>query len=78
MAALALVLAALATYSCREPGGSAPRCPSAHRAHFEQVAGSVSAFVARYVTGLGRPGDVRIRWLDYDWALNDVANRRAR
>jgi hypothetical protein len=45
---------------------------------FEQVAGSVSAFVARYVTGLGRPGDVRIRWLDYDWALNDVANRRAR
>lgn len=45
---------------------------------FEQVAGSVPAFVARYLPGLDRPESVRVRWLDYDWALNDVANRRPR
>lgn len=46
---------------------------------FEQVAGSVLAFVARDVPALaarlegGRPPE--IRWLDYDWSLNDRENR---
>jgi uncharacterized membrane protein YdjX (TVP38/TMEM64 family) len=45
---------------------------------FEQVAGSVEAYVARYVPGLAEHDRVRIRWLDYDWAINDVSRRQPR
>jgi hypothetical protein len=42
------------------------------RADFEAASGSLQAFVARY---LGDPAatapDVEIRFLDYDWALNE-------
>jgi uncharacterized membrane protein YdjX (TVP38/TMEM64 family) len=49
---------------------------------FEQVAGSVLEYVAGFDAKLGQalqagnaPG---VRFLDYDWALNDVANKRER
>ena len=46
---------------------------------FKQVAGSVADYAARYSTDLMRElqqGQTpRIQWLDYDWRLNDQANR---
>jgi len=49
-------------------------------ADFEQVAGSVLAFVARYSVPLKVALDEgkkpRIKWLDYDWTLNDARNKR--
>jgi hypothetical protein len=49
---------------------------------FEQVAGSVLEFAARYAPRLRRrlvEGDrPRIEWIDYDWRLNSVANREPR
>ena len=46
---------------------------------YEQVAGSPLAFAARYVPELHAALDdgrsPRVRWLDYDWSLNDIANR---
>ncbi len=45
---------------------------------FKQAAGSVVAFAARYSPPLARAmksgGKPRIRWLDYDWKLNDKRN----
>jgi len=45
---------------------------------FEQVAGSVLAYVARYDRALKRALDAgrvpRIQWLDYDWSLNSQEN----
>jgi hypothetical protein len=47
---------------------------------FEQVAGSVLAFAARYRPDLesmldsGR--EPNVRWLDYDWSLNSQENSR--
>jgi len=47
---------------------------------FKQVAGSVLEFAARYAPSLkaamtnGKPP--RIAWLDYDWTLNDIKNKR--
>ena len=47
---------------------------------FEQVAGSVVDFVARYAPALKRAIDSgrkpSVRWLDYDWSLNSVENGR--
>jgi hypothetical protein len=47
---------------------------------FEQVAGSVLSFAGRYSTELEhamQSGNApAIQWLDYDWTLNDVKNRR--
>jgi hypothetical protein len=45
---------------------------------FEQVAGSVTAYAARYLPGLAPEARPTLRWLDYDWSLNDVENRRPR
>ncbi len=49
-------------------------------ADFEQVAGSVLAFVARYSAPLKAALDEgkkpRVKWLDYDWTLNDARNKR--
>lgn len=45
---------------------------------FEQTAGSVPAFATRYIPSIEPFENVRIRWLDYDWTLNDVDNRRQR
>jgi len=46
---------------------------------FKQVAGSVLEFAARYAPDLRRALDAgrkpTIRWLEYDWKLNDVRNR---
>lgn len=46
---------------------------------FERDAGSVQAWVARYAPAadaawIGEPA-VRVRYLDYDWSLNDVERR---
>lgn len=45
---------------------------------FKQAAGSVAAFAARYSSPLAQAlkggRKPRIRWLDYDWALNDKSN----
>ncbi|MHC4107890.1 MAG: DUF547 domain-containing protein [Planctomycetota bacterium] len=47
---------------------------------FEQVAGSVLKYVARYAPQVektlaaGKPP--RVEWLDYDWSLNSTANRK--
>ena len=42
---------------------------------FEQAAGSVTAFAARYSDELGdalaAKRRIKIRWLDYDWSLNE-------
>ena len=47
---------------------------------FEQVAGSVLGFASRYSmplkTALGEDKKPRIKWLDYDWTLNDRKNNR--
>jgi uncharacterized membrane protein YdjX (TVP38/TMEM64 family) len=47
---------------------------------FKQVAGSVIQFAARYSkslqTSLGTSTKPRVRWLDYDWTLNDARNKR--
>jgi uncharacterized membrane protein YdjX (TVP38/TMEM64 family) len=47
---------------------------------FEQVAGSVLTFAARYVPTLELVLDdgrkPQVRWLQYDWTLNDVKNRK--
>jgi hypothetical protein len=47
---------------------------------FEQAAGSVLQFAARYSMPLREARDKgakpRIEWLDYDWKLNDAKNRR--
>jgi hypothetical protein len=42
------------------------------RADFEAVAGSVSAYVARYLSDsrISKPG-VKIKYTEYDWSLND-------
>ena len=49
---------------------------------FEQVAGSVVEYAARYSPELRRALDAgrepADRWLPYDWSLNDVANRQPR
>lgn len=49
---------------------------------FEQVAGSVLDFAARYAPELRRALDAgakpEIRWIPYDWSLNSVANRSPR
>jgi len=49
-------------------------------ADFEQVAGSVIQFAARYSapleSALGEDKKPRIIWLDYDWLLNDRKNNR--
>jgi len=46
---------------------------------FRQVAGSVLDFAARYspplAEALGTGRRPKIRWLEYDWTLNDVKNR---
>jgi len=46
---------------------------------FEQVAGSVLQYVARYVPAvkdqLAKGEDIPIRWLTYDWSLNSVENK---
>jgi hypothetical protein len=46
---------------------------------FEQVAGSVLDFVAPLIPALRRyrdaHGDPEVRWLDWDWNLNDARNR---
>ena len=46
---------------------------------FEQAAGTALAFAARYSpalkSALSGGARVRVRYLDYDWTLNDVANR---
>ena len=48
-------------------------------ADFKQTAGSVLAFAARYSSALKRAIEKdegpRIKWLDYDWKLNDRTNR---
>ena len=45
---------------------------------FEQVAGSVLEYAAQYSDGLKRAlaagGRPRVRWLPYDWSLNDRSN----
>ncbi len=45
---------------------------------FKQAAGSAAAFAARYSPPLAQAlksgRKPRIRWLDYDWALNDKSN----
>lgn len=45
------------------------------REDFEKAAGSVPAFVARFADGPAaaalRDPDVRVRYLDYDWSLNE-------
>ena len=47
---------------------------------FEQVAGSVLDFAARYSVplkaALDKGAKLRIKWLDYDWTLNDARIRR--
>lgn len=47
---------------------------------FEQAAGSVLEFAARYSPPLKAAMDQgtkpRIKWLDYDWTLNDAKNKR--
>ena len=47
---------------------------------FEQVAGSVLDFAARYSSELkavmAAGKKPRTKWLDYDWKLNDQSNRR--
>lgn len=49
-------------------------------ADFEQVAGSVLDFAARYSSALKiaieKDKTPRIKWLDYDWTLNDRNNNR--
>lgn len=53
-----------------------------YRDDFEQVAGSVLNFAARYAEplrqGLQRGGRPSRTWIDYDWALNDVGYREPR
>jgi uncharacterized membrane protein YdjX (TVP38/TMEM64 family) len=50
-----------------------------YRGDFEQVAGSVVGFAARYAPGLKSVLDSgrtpTIRWLDYDWSLNGIENK---
>ncbi len=47
---------------------------------FEQVAGSVLHFAARYSAplkaALGEDKKPRIKWLDYDWTLGDRKDNR--
>ncbi len=47
---------------------------------FEKVAGSVLDFAARYSaqleTAIDKGTRTRIKWLDYDWTLNDAGNKR--
>ncbi len=47
---------------------------------FEQAAGSVVQFAARYSAPLKAALDAgmkpKIKWLDYDWTLNDAKNKR--
>lgn len=47
---------------------------------FKQVAGSAMAFAARYSVPLQKAMDQnqkpKIKWLDYDWTLNDKKNNR--
>lgn len=49
---------------------------------FEQVAGSVLGYAARYSPALRKrlkePGLPEIGWIEYDWALNSVENRQPR
>ncbi len=49
-------------------------------ADFKQVAGSVIQFAARYSVplkaALDQGAKPRIKWLDYDWTLNDARNKR--
>ena len=49
-------------------------------ADFKQVAGSVLDFAARYSPSLKETIDKgsppKIKWLDYDWTLNDRKNKR--
>lgn len=49
---------------------------------FKKAAGSVLKFAARYNSGLAgalQSGkSPKVDWLDYDWSLNDVKNRRTR
>ena len=46
---------------------------------FEQVAGSVLDFAARYLPVLNEALEAgrrpEIRWLDYDWSLNGIENK---
>jgi uncharacterized membrane protein YdjX (TVP38/TMEM64 family) len=46
-----------------------------YRGDFEQASGSVAAYAARYSPDLKRALDSgaspKVRWLDYDWSLND-------
>ncbi len=48
---------------------------------FEQVAGSVIAYAARYSPELEQAVDSgeesQVRWIDYDWSLNSLENRAA-
>ncbi|GIW73139.1 MAG: hypothetical protein KatS3mg102_2681 [Planctomycetota bacterium] len=48
---------------------------------FVQVAGSVLAYAARYVPRLEQlleaGQEPAVRWLEYDWRLNDLGNRPA-
>lgn len=52
--------------------------PAAGGGGTKQVAGSVKSYVERYVPDLAEHERVRIRWLDYDWAINDVSRRQPR
>lgn len=45
---------------------------------FEQVAGHALDHAARYAPDLEVGERPAVRWLDYDWSLNDRANRRPR
>ncbi|MCP4246150.1 MAG: DUF547 domain-containing protein [bacterium] len=49
---------------------------------FEQAAGAAPAFAARYSKELRSSLDAgkepKIQWLDYDWRLNSIANKKSR
>ncbi len=50
-----------------------------YRSDFEAASGTVESFLSRYVPALVQAERskrrVRIDYLDYDWSLNDIANR---
>ncbi len=42
---------------------------------FEQVSGSVLKYAAPHVSGVEADDEPRLRWIDYDWRLNDISNK---
>ena len=48
-----------------------------YRSDFEQVAGTILDYVARYREDLNEGERPRVRFIEYDWALNDQRGRES-